>query len=92
MLKGEQAIIGHKNIWKRGYTEQTCECGNKTKKPKKKILGFLGNDIMHARTSLCTNEFSLRAQARSCIRRSLPRKPNLHRNRAEAKQNTKRKI
>ena len=62
------------------------------KTKKKKNLGFLGNDIMHARTGLCTNGFSLRAQARSCMRRSLPRKPNLHRNREEAKQNTKRKI
>ena len=31
-------------------------------------------------------------QARSCVRRSLPRKPNLHTNKAEAKQNIKRKI
>ena len=32
-----------------------------TKQTKKKNLGFLGNDITHARTGLCTNEFSLRA-------------------------------
>ena len=64
----------------------------KQNKQKKKNLGFLGNDITHARTGLYTNEFSLRAQARSCIHRSIPRKPNLHRNKAEAKQNTKRKI
>ena len=61
-------------------------------KQNKQKLGFLGNGITHARTGLRMHEFSLRAQARSCVRKSLPRKPNLHRNRAEAKQNVKRKI
>jgi len=56
---------------KRGYKEQTCERKNKTNKD----LGFLGNDITHARISLHTHEFSLRVQAKSCIRSSLPRKP-----------------
>ena len=58
----------------------------------KQKLGFLGNGITHARTGLHMHEFSLRAQARSYVPRSLPRKPNLHRNRVEAKQNIKRKI
>ena len=57
---------------KRGCTEQTCEYRNKTNKK----LGFLGNGIMHARTGLCKHKFSLRVQSRSCVRRSLPRKPN----------------
>ena len=61
-------------------------------KQNKQKLGFLGNDITHTRIGLRTHEFSLHVQARSYICRSLPRKPNLHRNRAEAKQNTKRKI
>ena len=56
----------------------------------KQKLGFLGNSITHARIGLPTHEFSLCAQARSCIRRSLSRKPNLHRNKAKAKQNIKR--
>ena len=91
MLKGEQAIMGLKNILKEA--KQNKHVNSETKQTKKKKnLGFLGNDITHARTGLCTNEFSLRAQARSCIHRSIPRKPNLHRNKAEAKQNTKRKI
>ena len=42
----------------------------------KQKLGFLGNAIMHTRTSLRTHKFSLRVQARSCVRRSLPKKPN----------------
>ena len=88
MLKGEQAIIGLKNIWKRGYIEQTCECRNK----KKKKIGFLGNGIRHAQIGLCTHEFSLHAQARSCVCRSLSWKPNLHKNRVKAKQNIKHKI
>ena len=32
MLKGEQAIMGLKNIWKRGYIEQKYEYRNKTNK------------------------------------------------------------
>ena len=44
---------------------------NKTKQK----LWFLGNDITHARTGLRMHEFSLRAQARSCVHRSLHRKP-----------------
>ena len=61
-------------------------------KQNKQKLGFLGNEIMHAITGLSTHEFSLRAQARSCVHKSLPRKPNLHKNRAETKQNIKCKI
>ena len=61
-------------------------------KQNKQKLGFLGNGIMHARTSLRMHEFNLRVQAISCVRKSLPRKPNLHKNREEAKQNIKRKI
>ena len=52
---------------------------------KKKNYGFLGNGITYARTGLCTHEFSLRVQARSCVRRYLPRNPNQHRNRVETK-------
>ena len=40
---------------------------------------------MHARTSLCTHEFNLRVQARSCVHRSLPKNPNQHKNRAKNK-------
>ena len=61
-------------------------------KQNKQKLGFLGNDIMHTKIGQRTHEFSLRVQARSCVRRSLPKNPNLHRNRAEAKQNVKCKI
>ena len=53
---------------------------------------FLDNNITHARTSLRTHEFSLRAQAKSCVHKSLPKNPNQHKNRAETKQNIKRKI
>ena len=60
---------------------QTCEGRTKTNKK----LGFLGNSIMHVRTGLRMHEFSLHAQARSCVCRSLPKNPNQHRNRAKAK-------
>ena len=40
----------------------------KLNKQTTKNLGFLGNNITHTRTSL-------RAQARLCVRKSLPRKP-----------------
>ena len=39
-------------------------------------LGILGNGIMHARKGLCMHEFSLRAQAISCVCKSLPKNPN----------------
>ena len=59
---------------------QTCEGRTKTNKK----LGFLGNSITHVRTGLRMHEFSLHAQARSCVCRSLPKKPNLHKNKVEA--------
>ena len=58
----------------------------------KQKLGFLGNGITYAKTGLRTHEFNLRAQARSYVHKYLPRKPNLHKNRAKAKQNIKHKI
>ena len=73
MLKGKQIVMGLKTYEKRATQNKHVNAKNKTNKRK---LGFLGNGIMHARTSLRTHEFSLRAQARSCIRKSLPRKPN----------------
>ena len=71
MLKGGHAIMRLEKCEKRGYIEQTCESKNKTNKN----FGILGNGFTHARTGLRTHEFSLCAQARSCVRRSLPRKP-----------------
>ena len=68
-------------MWKRGLFKQTCE--GKTEQIENYC--FLDNDIMHARTGLYTHEFSLHAQARSCVHRSLPRNLNQHRNKAEAK-------
>jgi len=53
----------------------------------KQKLGFLGNNIMHARIGLRTHEFSLHAQARSCVCRSLPKKPNLNKTRVEPNKN-----
>ena len=63
--------MGLKTCEKEATQKKTCESKNKTNKN----LEFLGNGITHARTGLCTHEFSLHAQARSCIRKSLPRKP-----------------
>ena len=57
-------------MWKGGCTEQACESKNKTNN-----LGFLSNGITHTRTGLHMHEFSLCAQAKSCVRRSLPEKP-----------------
>ena len=45
-------------------------------KQNKQKLELLGNDIMHVRTGQRMHEFSLRAQARLCVRKSLPKKPN----------------
>ena len=39
----------------------------------------------HMLEQVCLHEFSLCAQARSCVCRSLSRKPNLHKNKAKAK-------
>ena len=89
MLKGKKIVMEFETYEKEAT--QNTPVSVETK-PKKKKFGFLGNNIMHARTGLCTHEFSLRAQARSCVPRSLPRKPNLHRNRVKAKQNRKHKI
>ena len=65
---------------KKRLCRQKCEDRIKTNKK----LGFLGNGTMHARIGLRMHEFSLRVQARSCVHKSLSRKPNLHRNRVEA--------
>ena len=35
----------------------------------------MDNDTMHARIGLRMHEFNLRVYARSCVHRSLPRKP-----------------
>ena len=70
---------------KKRLCKQTCEGKNKTNKNQ----GFLSNNITHARTSLRTHEFNLRAQARSCVRRSLPKNPNQHRNSERTKQDIK---
>ena len=88
MLKGKQTVMGL-DTYENEATQNT-HVNTETKKKQK--LWFLGNDITHTRTSQHMHEFSLSVQARSCVRRSLPRKPNLHRNRAEAKQNIKYKI
>ena len=48
MWKDWQELIGPKTYEKKCQTEQTCEDRNKTNKN----LGFLGNSIMHTRTSL----------------------------------------
>ena len=77
MLKDKQTVMGLETCEKM-LCKQTCEDRNKTNKNQ----GFQDNGITHARTSLRMHEFSLCAQARSCVRRSLPRNPNQHRNRA----------
>ena len=61
-LKYMKKKLYRTNIWKQ--------------KQNKQKLGFLGNGITHARTGLRMHEFNLRAQARSYVHRSLPKKPN----------------
>ena len=85
MLIGKQIVMGLETFKKRAT--QNTHVNVETNKQK---LGFLGNGIMHARTGLRMHEFSLRAQARPCVCRSLARKSNLHRNKVEAKQNIRR--
>ena len=74
------------------YEKQATQNTHVSAETKQTKIRVFGNGIMHVRTSLRTHEFSLRAQARSCVRRSLPKKPNLHKNKAESKQNMKHKI
>ena len=63
--RGKQKLIGPKTyIYKRA--KQNKHVKAKTKQTNKN-LGFLGNSITHAR-------IGLRAQARLCVRKSLPRK------------------
>ena len=85
MLMGIQTVMRLKT-----YENETTQSTHAKAETNKQKLGFLGNSITHTRTGLPTHEFSLCAQARSCIRRSLSKKPNLHRNKAKAKQNIKR--
>ena len=68
MLKDKQIVMGLKIYEKEAIQNKYIKAGKKK--------GFLGNDVMHARTGLCTHEFNLRVQARSCIHRSLPRDLN----------------
>ena len=75
MLKDKQIVMGLKIYEKEAIQNKYIKAGKKK--------GFLGNDVMHARTGLCTHEFSLRAYARSCVCRSLPKNHNQHRNRAK---------
>ena len=73
MLKGDQANMGLKTYEKE--VTQNKHVNEETKQTKK--LGFLGNGITHTRIGQCAHKFSLRLQARSCVRRSLPRKPKI---------------
>ena len=71
MLKGKQPVMGLKNMWKGGYANKHMKAEAKQTKIK-----VSSNGITHARIGLHPHEFHLRAQARSCIHKSLPRKPN----------------
>ena len=82
MLKGKQTVMGLETYEKEATLNTHVSAVTKQTK-----IRFLGKNITLARTSLCMHEYNLHVQARSCIHRSLPRKPNLLRNRAEAKQN-----
>ena len=71
MLKDKQTVMGFKTYEKEAT--QNKHVNAKTKQTKK--LGFLGNGITHTRIGQCAHKFSLRLQARSCVSKSLPKKP-----------------